>query len=440
MHFAPNGQLVVKLGDPGLPMEYSVQDVPWIPIEDYNDLSASRKNLKGDIWAYATTLWEIFSRGSQLNVPNPVQFFTSGERPPKPADCAMLPGIHDLMIRGWDVDPERRFSPQKIFSRLLEASKLRSLSNEFVKGLTNNKNFFIVETALSRNYSEPSPVVTNTSITTNGTNGTVMNGTLHSRRSRTTTMSDYYNGSMLSADTQHTYITSPGTTQAYIENCGSSITSNQSHDGGSSQVSLLNGNSSHSNGSSSTIAFYGPDDFDGYYSGIPSVLEFNGTRIIFQGEIGRVSWSCDVSVDLELNKFPLQGNYGHVFRGNMESFEDERPVAIKLFRMIESDAQFRDFQREAKIMKTLEHDNIVKIYGFREEPLLIIMEYMNDGSLLTYLSIHRPDLKVENLLDFASDIAKVGNLNQTCRWQCHERFIHFRACNISNRRKSFTVI
>lgn len=91
----------------------------------------------------------------------------------------------------------------------------------------------------------------------------------------------------------------------------------------------------------------------------------------------------------------------------MESSEDETQVAIKLFRMIESDAQFRDFQREAKIMKTLEHENIVKIYGFREEPLLIIMEYMNYGSLLTYLSIHRPDLKVENLLDFAANIAKV---------------------------------
>jgi Janus kinase 2 len=91
----------------------------------------------------------------------------------------------------------------------------------------------------------------------------------------------------------------------------------------------------------------------------------------------------------------------------METFEDEQPVAIKLFRMIESDAQFKDFQREAKIMRKLEHENIVKIYGFREDPLLIIMEYMNHGSLLTYLSIHRPDLRVENLLHFAADIAKV---------------------------------
>lgn len=91
----------------------------------------------------------------------------------------------------------------------------------------------------------------------------------------------------------------------------------------------------------------------------------------------------------------------------MELFEDETPVAIKLFRTITSDAQFKDFQREAKIMKTLDHENIVKIYGFREEPLLIIMEYINFGSLHTYLSIHRPDLTVNNLLDFASNIAKV---------------------------------
>lgn len=92
------------------------------------------------------------------------------------------------------------------------------------------------------------------------------------------------------------------------------------------------------------------------------------------------------------------------------SFEDETAVAIKLFRTIESNALFRDFQREAKIMKTLEHENIVKIYGFREDPLLIIMEYMNYGSLLTYLSIHRPDLKVENLLHFAANIAKVSSI------------------------------
>lgn len=94
----------------------------------------------------------------------------------------------------------------------------------------------------------------------------------------------------------------------------------------------------------------------------------------------------------------------------MESYEDnsETQVALKMFRMIESDTQFRDFQREAKIMKTLRHENIVKIYGFVDDPkLLIIMEFLN-GSLLSYLSYHRPNLTVDNLLNFAKNIASVS--------------------------------
>lgn len=107
----------------------------------------------------------------------------------------------------------------------------------------------------------------------------------------------------------------------------------------------------------------------------------------------------------------MQGNYGSVFRATMESEEDksEIPVAIKLFRTSESETQFRDFQREAKIMKTLNCKNIVKILGFLDAPkLLIIMEYIEHGSLLVYLSIHRPNLTVHNLLNFAKNIASVS--------------------------------
>ncbi|CRK93974.1 CLUMA_CG007500, isoform A [Clunio marinus] len=358
--FTPNEQLVVKLGDPGLPTEYTINDVPWIAIEDYDNFSLSRKNLKGDIWAYATTLWEIFSRGAQLNLPNPVQFFSTGSRPSKPDECAIIPNIYSLMKQGWECDPDKRFSPQKIFSWLLDA-----------------------KTKLSRDYSEPTATTTSTNVRQNGR---LPNGNnAHSPKSRTTTMSDYYSGRMMSGDTEHTYILTHGTTQAYIENCGSSIASARSNDGGSSQVSLINGNLS--DGSQSTIPCLGAAYSEEYYSGIDSVLEFDGTRLIFQGEIGR-------------------GNYGCVFRGSMETFEDEKPVAIKCFKPIESNDQFKEFQREASMMKTLSHENIVKIYNYREDPLLIIMEYMNCGSLLQYLSINRPDLKVENLLNFAANIAK----------------------------------
>lgn len=112
----------------------------------------------------------------------------------------------------------------------------------------------------------------------------------------------------------------------------------------------------------------------------------------------------------------------------MESYDDERQVAIKMFRSIESNAQFKDFQREARIMKTLKHENIVKIFGFHEEPLLIIVELM-DCSLQTYVSIHRCDLTVENLLDFAANIAKVRRLKIviTCEviWNHKKTWLRF---------------
>lgn len=138
----------------------------------------------------------------------------------------------------------------------------------------------ILETKLSRDYSEPNTMSTSSGVSSS-------NITTNGSARRSAGLSDYYNGSMLSAETDHTYITShTNTTIAYIEN--PSLASNQSHDGGSSQVSLLNGNSS--NGSQSTIACYG-NDFDDF-DGIPSVIEFSTTRLIFQGEIGRVSLDC----------------------------------------------------------------------------------------------------------------------------------------------------
>lgn len=116
-----------------------------------------------------------------------------------------------------------------------------------------------------------------------------------------------------------------------------------------------------------------------------------------------------------------------------------REVAIKMFHTIESTSQFKDFQREAKIMKKLEHENIVKIYGFREEPLLIIMEYINYkncGTLQTYVSTRRSDLTVEELLGFASNIAKVRLMLRASTTPLIDDSIS-RECNISNKRRLF---
>lgn len=120
-----NNDFVVKLGDPGLPYSYTERDVPWIPVEDYENLNASRNNMKADIWAYATTLWEIFSRGATPLVENPIEFFSNGNRLPRPNECVgQVAGMYDkIMMKGWDAEADKRFSPQKIFTLLIHFSK-----------------------------------------------------------------------------------------------------------------------------------------------------------------------------------------------------------------------------------------------------------------------------------------------------------------------------
>lgn len=63
--------------------------------------------------------------------------------------------------------------------------------------------------------------------------------------------------------------------------------SQNSNDGGSSEASLLpNG----FNGSQSTIAASFSEPPGAYFCGVPEMVEFNQYKLIFQGEIGRVSF------------------------------------------------------------------------------------------------------------------------------------------------------
>lgn len=125
----------------------------------------------------------------------------------------------------------------------------------------------------------------NSKIPSNGTvpktNGVVRNGNARSVNSNSTA---YNNGSMLSNETDQTYISSlPGTliTTAYMDNCGSSIISN----GGSSLVSLLNGHSTISNGSHSTT---NENEFDDrHFDGECLILD-DETKLTFLGYIGVV--------------------------------------------------------------------------------------------------------------------------------------------------------
>lgn len=98
------------------------------------------------------------------------------------------------------------------------------------------------------------------------------------------------------------------------------------------------------------------------------------------------------------------GFFGEVFYG---TYRDHTEVAIKTLKQGTMSPQA--FLEEAVIMRKCRHDNLVPLYGVcsQEEPLLIVTEYMCNGSLLEYLR-NNPEgkrLKLPDLMDMACQIA-----------------------------------
>ena len=96
--------------------------------------------------------------------------------------------------------------------------------------------------------------------------------------------------------------------------------------------------------------------------------------------------------DLRLTEQLGRGMFGEVWKG----FWNERvEVAVKQMRQGTMDPEA--FRQEAEVMKTLRHPRLVSLYGVcYSEPLMIVTEFMVNGSLLTYLKAYRVEKYVYN--------------------------------------------
>lgn len=160
----------------------------------------------------------------------------------------------------------------------------------------------------------------------------------------------------------------------------------------SSQPLISNGGSSHySTGSNSG---WGQAQAENFLYDCPDFIELsNGSKVIFQGELG-------------------QGHYGKVYCGCIDDGVNQIQVALKtIYPISPLDAEIAktDFKREVSIMKKLNHRNIVKLIDFIDEidKLVVIMEFMEKGSLLDFVSYNCHNLTKLNLLRFSRDIANV---------------------------------
>ena len=124
----------------------------------------------------------------------------------------------------------------------------------------------------------------------------------------------------------------------------------------------------------------------------------------------------------------MKGCYGEVLKATLTMCAGlkEEVVAVKRIKAISSDRyDLRDMKREIEIMKKLSHKNIVEIKGFVEglqlftisnnnnhisnidssDPeTMLVMEYVELGSLLVYLDQNKTNKSSVPLVKFATDI------------------------------------
>ncbi|XP_066501247.1 tyrosine-protein kinase JAK2a [Hoplias malabaricus] len=106
-----------------------------------------------------------------------------------------------------------------------------------------------------------------------------------------------------------------------------------------------------------------------------------------------------------------KGNFGSVEKCRYDPLQDNTGEVVAVKKLQHSTAEhLRDFEREIEILKSLQHENIVKYKGVcytaGRKNLRLIMEYLPFGSLREYLTKNKDRFDHKKLLLYASQICK----------------------------------
>lgn len=368
-NFEPGCRLDVKLGDPGFCRPYTNDDKPYIPNEYLNDLEKAKTDIKADHFAYATTLYEIFDRGQTVILsPQQLNDRKNGKVPVPPGVTLEIANItfpsndvYDIILEGWDKDPEKRFNFQTILARL---------------------NF--VHDKVSSTYQD-------TSIMSNETEKTYVK-----------------NYSSYVQPNGHSHSDSDGASTSSSH----SFTQNQDLD--LSQEFLVNGNGHHhamvesSTNSSSSMQHHHQHQQNGNHSRDLVDISESNVRHLKNRKIK----THNGQINYVFNELLGKGNFGDVYEGDMQDLirNDVKKVAMKVISVTGNATDRSDLIREADIMKNLEHENIVKVLDvINQQTFVVVMELIPNGQLLIYLQSMKSNLSLRVLLKFAEDIANVSS-------------------------------
>lgn len=99
------------------------------------------------------------------------------------------------------------------------------------------------------------------------------------------------------------------------------------------------------------------------------------------------------------------GQFGDVYKGSVLLARDRVTAAIKVVRLDNQDpAARKSFLEEMSTMAQLQHRNVVRLLAIVEEPLWLVMEFVNEGTILSYVRAHL-SIPLPVLLQVASNVA-----------------------------------
>ncbi|XP_015430678.1 PREDICTED: tyrosine-protein kinase Fps85D isoform X1 [Dufourea novaeangliae] len=138
-----------------------------------------------------------------------------------------------------------------------------------------------------------------------------------------------------------------------------------------------------------------------WLSGSP-VTSRSGT--ILKTPILRERWELNNDDVVLLEKIG-RGNFGDVYKAQLKTCKTE--VAVKTCKVTLPDEQKRKFLQEGRILKQYDHPNVVKLIGIcvQKQPIMIVMELVPGGSLLTYLRKNASSIMQQEQLRMCKDAA-----------------------------------
>ncbi|XP_011864420.1 PREDICTED: tyrosine-protein kinase Fps85D isoform X3 [Vollenhovia emeryi] len=125
---------------------------------------------------------------------------------------------------------------------------------------------------------------------------------------------------------------------------------------------------------------------------------------ILKTPILRERWELNNDDVILLEKIG-RGNFGDVYKAQLKTCKTE--VAVKTCKVTLPDEQKRKFLQEGRILKQYDHPNIVKLIGIcvQKQPIMIVMELVPGGSLLTYLRKNASTITQREQLRMCKDAA-----------------------------------